>query len=62
MRSKRGVVTAITAAVAAFMEAEEQARLAAVQAPRPAPSASLWRLFGRMELMRAHVPGRQRRG
>jgi len=55
MDDKGAVMAAVTAAVSAYLEEEEKARLAAVPQPRPAAPVSLWRVFGRWEAMRARA-------
>jgi hypothetical protein len=57
---KRGVMAAIMAAVSAYLEEEETARLAAVPEARPLGRISLWRVFGRREAMRPRAAWRRR--
>jgi hypothetical protein len=57
---KRGVMAAITAAVSAYLEEEERARLSAAPEARPLAPISLWRVFGRREAMRPRAAWRRR--
>lgn len=59
MKPKTGVVAAITAAVTAYLEQEQQAKVA-ITRPKPVFEISLWRLFGRQELMRARIQWRHK--
>ena len=59
MKQKTGVVAAITTAVTAYLEQEQQAKIATVS-PKLAFEVSPWRLFGRQELMRARIQWRRR--
>jgi hypothetical protein len=60
MESKSGVMAAIMAAVTAYLEEEERARLAAAAEPRPLAPVSLWRAFGRRDAMRPRTVWRRR--
>ncbi len=60
MEEKRGVMAAIMAAVSAYLEEEERARLAVVPEARPLAPISLWRVFGRREAMRPRAAWRRR--
>ncbi len=56
MTRKPGVVAAIGAAVTAYMEAEEGARLALLPDSRfPLLAPNTWALFGRDEIMKANA-------
>jgi hypothetical protein len=57
---KRGVAAAIMAAVSAYLEEEERARLAVAPKARPLAPISLWRVFGRWEAMRPRAAWRRR--
>ncbi|MCJ7810998.1 MAG: hypothetical protein MUP62_02195 [Dehalococcoidia bacterium] len=52
MEDNRGVTAAITAAVIAYLEEEERARLAVAPQPKPLAPISQWRVVGRREVMR----------
>ncbi|OGN94421.1 MAG: hypothetical protein A2Z75_03120 [Chloroflexi bacterium RBG_13_50_10] len=56
----KAVTAAIAVAINAYMEQEEQARLATSRAT-PHPEASSWRVFGRQELMRTRTNWQVRR-
>jgi hypothetical protein len=58
LRDKAGVMAAITAAVTAYLEEEDRARLAAATQAGPVAPVSLWRVFGRRDAMRPPVLGR----
>jgi hypothetical protein len=60
LENKEGVVAAIMAAVTAYLEEEEGARLALAGEPRPRAAISLWRVFGRREAMRPRGSWRRR--
>jgi hypothetical protein len=60
LENKEGVVAAIMAAVTAYLEEEEGARLALAAEPRPRAAISLWRVFGRREAMRPRGSWRRR--
>ena len=60
VEDKRGVMAAIMAAVTAYLEEEESARLAVAPEARPLAPISLWRVFGRREAMRARAVWRRR--
>ena len=60
LEDKRGVVAAVMAAVTAYLEEEERARLAAAPEPRPLAPISLWRVFGRRQAMRQPASWRRR--
>ncbi len=53
-------MAAIMAAVTAYIEEEERARLVIAPEPRPAAPISLWRVFGRREMMRPRALWRRR--
>jgi len=53
------VAAAVTAAVTAYLEQEQQAKLTATSL-QPTFEISPWRLFGRQELMRARTHWRQK--
>ena len=55
MSERQGVVAAIGAAVNAYLEAEESARLAAAAPEAPSPPVNIWALFGRDEIMKANA-------
>jgi len=55
LRSKKGTVAAITAAVAACLEEEEKALRPAMFLRRPAEVLSSWRSSGREEIMRMRM-------
>jgi hypothetical protein len=48
------------AAVSAYLEEEERARLAVAPEARPLAPISLWRVFGRQEGMRPRAAWRRR--
>jgi hypothetical protein len=50
LKSKRGIITAITAAVAAYME-EERPLAPIMPQQRPVVVSKLWSRFGREEIM-----------
>ena len=52
---KETQVAAIVGAVNAYLQQEEQARVALPSRTMLYPEASAWRLFGRQELMRART-------
>jgi len=52
LKDKRGVIAAITAAVAAYMEEEEKALAPAMPQRRPVTVSILWSSSGREEIMR----------
>ena len=60
LEDKRGVMAAIMAAVTAYLEEEERARLAVAPEARPLAPISLWRVFGRREAMRPRPVWRRR--
>ncbi len=60
MEDKRGVMAAIMAAVSAYLEEEERARLAVAPEARPLAPISLWRVFGRRDGMRPRAAWRRR--
>ena len=60
LEDKRGVMAAIMAAVNAYLEEEETARLAVAPEARPLAPISLWRVFGRREAMRPRPVWRRR--
>jgi len=57
---KKGVTAAIMAAVNAYLEEEERARLAVAPEAKPLAPISLWRVFGRREAMRPRAAWRRR--
>lgn len=59
LEDKREVMAAIMAAVNAYLEEEERARLVVAEA-RPHAPISLWRVFGRREAMRPRAAWRRR--
>jgi hypothetical protein len=61
LEDKGGVVAAMMAAVTAYLEEEERARLAATPEPRPLAPISLWRVFGRRQAMRQPATWRWRK-
>ena len=58
MDDKGAVMAAITAAITAYLEEEERARLAGPR-PRPPAPVSMWRVFGRWETMRVRALSRR---
>ena len=60
LSDKTGVMAAVTAAITAYLEEEERARLAVAPAARPVAPISLWRVVGRREAMRARAFGPRR--
>jgi hypothetical protein len=60
VEEKKGLKAAIMAAITAYLEEEERARLAAVPEPKPLAPISLWRIFGRREVMRSPASWRRR--
>lgn len=58
---KETVVAAIMGAVNAYLQQEEQARVAMPSKAMLYPEASSWRVFGRQELMRARTNWRVKR-
>ena len=60
LEKRHGVVAAVMAAVNAYLEEEERARLAAAPGPRPIAPVNMWRVFGRQEAMRARSLRRRR--
>jgi hypothetical protein len=60
LADKRGVMAAVMAAVNAYLEEEERARLAVAPEARPLAPISLWRVFGRQEGMRPRAAWRRR--
>ncbi len=60
VEEKKGLKAAIMAAITAYLEEEERARLALVPEPRPLAPISLWRIFGRREVMRSPASWRRR--
>lgn len=59
MKNKAAVITAITSAIYAYLQQEEQAKIAA-PSPKPPLEINPWRLFGRQELMRDRIRWRHR--
>ena len=59
-KDKKRVTAAIMAAVGAYLQDEERARLAAAPEARPLPSISQWRAFGLWQTMRPRVAWRRR--
>jgi hypothetical protein len=57
---KKQVAAAIMAAVGAYLEDEERARLVAAPEARPHASISQWRAFGLWQTMRPRVAWRRR--
>ena len=57
---RRRVAAAIMAAVSAYLEEEERARLAAAPEARPLAPISRWRAFGRWKAMRPGSAWRRR--
>ncbi len=55
LKSEKGTVAAITAAVAAYLEEEERALRPAMFQRRPAEVSSSWRSSGREEIMRMRM-------
>ncbi len=55
MSDKSGITAAITAALAAYVEEEEAALLAAIPLRRPQVTVSLWGSSGREEMMRMRL-------
>ena len=51
MKNKKGMIAAITAAVAFYMEEEEKARRPAILQRRPVAVSSSWGSSGREEIM-----------
>lgn len=51
MKDKRGIIAAITAAVAAYMEEEEKALAPAMPQRGPVAVSGLWGSSGREEIM-----------
>jgi hypothetical protein len=51
LKDKRGIIAAITAAVAAYMEEEEKALAPAMPQRRPVAVSRLWSSSGREEIM-----------
>jgi len=60
LSDKTGVMAAVTAAITAYLEEEERARLAVAPAARPVAPISLWRAFGRRQAMRPPAFGPRR--
>ena len=60
VEEEKGTKAAIMAAITAYLEEEEMARLAVVPEPRPLAPISLWRIFGRREVMRSPAPWHRR--
>ena len=60
VEEEKGTKAAIMAAIAAYLEEEEMARLAVVPEPTPLAPISLWRIFGRREVMRSPASWRRR--
>jgi len=59
MDDKGAVVAAVSAAIAAYLEDEERARLAALSPPKPPAPVSMWRVLGRWEAMRVRPLSRR---
>lgn len=59
MKSESRVIAAITAAVTAYLEQKQQAKIA-ITSYQPTFEVSPWRLFGRQELMKARTHWRHR--
>jgi len=57
---KREIAAAIMAAVTAYLEEEERARLRMAPAARPVAPVSLWRVYGLWEAMRPRTAWRRR--
>jgi hypothetical protein len=60
VEDKKGLKAAIVTAITAYLEEEERARLAVLPEPRPLAPISLWRIFGRREVMRSPASWRRR--
>jgi hypothetical protein len=57
---KKEIAAAIMAAVGAYLEEEERARLRMAPAARPVVPVSLWRAYGLWEAMRPRTAWRRR--
>jgi len=57
---KKEIAAAIMAAVGAYLEEEERARLRIASAARPVAPVSLWRAYGLWEAMRPRTAWRRR--
>ena len=55
MKNKKGMIAAITAAVASYMEEEEKARRPVILQRRPVAVSSSWGSSGREEIMRMRM-------
>jgi len=51
LKDKRGIIAAITTAVAAYVEEEEKALAPAMPQRRPVAVSRLWSSYGREEIM-----------
>jgi hypothetical protein len=59
-KDKKRMAAVITAAVGAYLQDEERARLAAAPEARPHGPVSQWRAFGLWQTMRPRVAWRRR--